>query len=72
MEFFFDRTEQAKKPKVRHDLRSPNPNFRHVQVHQSFHFQKLQGPQISILFCENWHEASFYNKEQMQKYKFAI
>ena len=25
-----------------------------------------------IFFCENQHEASFYIKEQMQKYKFEI
>ena len=37
-----------------------------------FIFKKFQGSQILISFCENWHEASFYNKEQMQKYKFEI
>ena len=26
---------------------------------QSFHFQKFQGAQILIFFCENWHGASF-------------
>ena len=41
-------------------------------AHQSFSFQKIPGgPNINI-FCENWYEASFYNKEQMQKYKFEI
>ena len=39
----------------------------HVKV---FIFKKFQGAQILIFFCENWHEASFYNKEQTQKYKF--
>ena len=39
---------------------------------QSFHFLKFQGAQILILFYENWHEAFFYIKEQMQKYKFKI
>ena len=28
-------------------------------------------PQYNI-FCENWHEASFYIKEQKQKNKFKI
>ena len=37
---------------------------------QSFHFLKIpEGPNINI-FCEIWHEASFYIKEQAQKYKF--
>ena len=35
----------------------------HVKV---FIFKNFQGPQISIFLCENWQEASFYNKEQMQ------
>ena len=35
-----------------------------------FIFKKFQGAEISIFFCENWHETSFYNKEQTQKYKF--
>ena len=39
---------------------------------QSFHFQKIQGAQILIFFCENWHDASFYIKEQTQKNKFEI
>ena len=39
---------------------------------QSFHFLKFQGAQILILFYENWHEAFFYIKEQMKKYKFEI
>ena len=33
----------------------------HVKV---FIFKKFQGAQILIFFCENWHEASFYIKEQ--------
>ena len=37
-----------------------------------FIYQKIQGPQISIFVGENWPEASFYNKEQTQKYKFEI
>ena len=41
----------------------------HVKV---FIFFKLQGAQILIFFCENWHGASFYIKKQMQKYKFEI
>ena len=39
---------------------------------QSFYFQKFQGAQILIFFDENWHEASFYNKEQTQNNKFEI
>ena len=35
-------------------------------------FKKIQGAQILIFFAENWHEASFYIKEQTQKYKFEI
>ena len=43
-----------------------------AHMRQSFHFQKIPGgPNINI-FCENWHEASFYIKEQTQKYKFEI
>ena len=39
---------------------------------QSFHFQKIPGhPNINIFF-ENWQEASFYIKEQTQKYNFEI
>ena len=30
----------------------------------------IPGAQILIFFCEKWHEASFYKKEQMQK-KFS-
>ena len=37
-----------------------------------FIFNKFQGAQILIFICENWHEASFYNKEQAQKYIFEI
>ena len=39
---------------------------------QSFHFQKIPGAQILIFFCENWHEASLFIKEQAQKNKFEI
>ena len=39
---------------------------------QSFHFQKIPGGPNIYNFCENWHEASFYIKEQMQKYKFEV
>ena len=42
------------------------------EAHARFHFQKISGAQILIFFCENWHEASFYIKEQTQKYKFKI
>ena len=41
-------------------------------AHQSFNFQKFQGAQILIFVYENWHAASFYIKEQRQKYKFGI
>ena len=37
-----------------------------------FIFEKFQGAQISIFFCENWYEASSYNIEQTQKYEFEI
>ena len=37
-----------------------------------FIFKKFQGAQILIFFCENWQGASFYIKEQSQKYKFEI
>ena len=37
-----------------------------------FIFNKFQGAQILLFFCENWHVASFYNEEQTQKYKFEI
>ena len=37
-----------------------------------FIFKKFQGVKILIIFCENWHEASFYIKEQTQKNKFEI
>ena len=33
-------------------------------------FKKFQGAQILIFLGENWHRASFYIKEQMQKNKF--
>ena len=70
---FFGLTEDGTKPKVRHDFRSPNPNFlllrsRRLLAHarQSLHFQKIpRGLNINI-FCENRHEASFYIKEQTQ------
>ena len=43
-----------------------------AHAHQSYYFQKIPGgPNINI-FCENWHGASFYIKEHMQKYKFEI
>ena len=29
-----------------------------------FIFKNFQGAQISIFFCENWLEASFYNKKK--------
>ena len=32
--------------------------------------KNIPGAQIIIFFCENWHEASFYKKEQMEK-KFS-
>ena len=35
-----------------------------------FILKKFQGAQILIFFDENWHAASFYIKEQTQKYKF--
>ena len=41
----------------------------HVKV---FILKKFQGAQILIFFDENWHAASFYIKEQTQKYKFEI
>ena len=37
-----------------------------------FIFKKLQGAQILIFFDENSRGASFYIKEQTQKYKFEI
>ena len=37
-----------------------------------FHFQKIPGAHILIFFDENWHGASFYIKEQTQKYKYEI
>ena len=43
-----------------------------AHARQSFYFQKFQGAQILIFFDENWHEAFFHIKEQMQKYKFEI
>ena len=43
-----------------------------AQACQSLHFQKITGGPNIIIFCENWHEASFYIKEQLQKYKFEI
>ena len=41
----------------------------HVKV---FIFKKFQGSQILTFFSENWHGASFYIKEQLQKNKFEI
>ena len=46
VEFFFDRTEQVKQPKVRHDFKSPNPKFRRARRRRSakvFIFKKFQG-----------------------------
>ena len=43
-----------------------------VHARQSFHFQKTPGGLNINIFCENWYEASLYNKEQSQKYKFEI
>ena len=56
------------------EVQIQNFGARRAQVHagQSFHFQKIPGAQILIFFCENWHEASFYIKEQRQKNKFEI
>ena len=45
--------------------------FKRTRV-KVFIFKKFQGAEILIFFDENWHAASFYNKEQMQKYKFEI
>ena len=68
---FFFLSEQVKEPKVEYDFRSPNPKFWrvHTLAHasQSFHFQKIPGGQNINIFCENWHETSFYIKEQTQK-----
>ena len=33
-------------------------------AHQSLHFQKIPGGLDINIFGENWHEASFYIKEQ--------
>ena len=62
---FVDWTEQVKLPKARYDFRSPNPKFWRPRV-IVFIFKKFQGAQILLFFCENWHEASFYNNEQTQ------
>ena len=35
----------------------------HIKV---FIFKKFQGALILIFFCENWREASFYNKGQIE------
>ena len=43
-----------------------------AHAHQSFIFKTFQGGRIFIFFCKNWHEASYYIKEQTQKYKFEI
>ena len=43
-----------------------------VRACQSFHLQKFQGAQILIFVDQHWHIASFYIKEQTQKYKFEI
>ena len=41
--------------------------IKHAKV---FIFKKFQGAQILIFLDENWQGASFYVKEQTQKYKF--
>ena len=52
---------------TRHDFRSPNPNILALAyTRQSFHFQKILWGLNFNIFCENWHEASFYIKEQAQ------
>ena len=43
-----------------------------AQALQSFHFQKIPGDLKINIFCENWHEASFYIKGQSQKISFEI
>ena len=43
-----------------------------AQASQSFHFQKIPGDLNINMFCENWHEASFYIKGQTQKISFEI
>ena len=59
---------------VRHDFRSPNPKFRQAgeRACQCFHFQKIPGASNISIFCENWFEASFYNKEQNTNLKFEF
>ena len=47
-------------------FRSPNPKVWGAGAPGS------KFSQISILFFENWHDASFYIKEQRQKNKFKI
>ena len=37
-----------------------------AQAHQRFNFQKIQGDLNINIFCENWHETSFYIKEHTQ------
>ena len=34
-----------------------------AHARQSFHFQKIPGGKILIVFDEHWHEASVYIKE---------
>ena len=79
MEIFFDRSEQVNHPKVRYDFRILNQNFQHMHAtHSSAHASKFsfskncRRPKYKYFFYENWHAASFYIKEQTQKYKFEI
>ena len=56
--------------KYKISARARRPRWRtRVKV---FIFKKLQRAQILIFFDENWHAASFYIKEQTQKYKCEI
>ena len=50
---------------------SPNPNFQCMRV-KVYIFNKFQGAQILLFFCENWHKACFYIKKHTQKYIFEI
>ena len=43
-----------------------------VNTRQSFHFWKIPGGLNINIFCENWYEASSYNKKQTQKYEFKF
>ena len=57
-----------------YDFRSPFQNFSLIArcTHIKVFIFKNQGAQILIFFCENGHGASFYIREQTQKYKFEI